>query len=362
MRVLLTIGLVAPAAFLFIQLGDYIDTKLAAASRELLGVEYLSALGPVAAALGEAQSAAVSGGSIDAAPSGAALTTAVERMAAVDERIGGELGLRERWLAVRTRIEALPRTGDSRTAYALYTSYGDVSRLIGTLFDRAGQHSGLSVDVDTDVYYLHQAVTTDLPRLTAATGRFADLALLNRGATVGVRDLADLFQSQREGADAANRLIDAIETASSTTVNGNLIKAVYSPLDAVRADLDRLTEASSRLEDTELSEADVSAITTLRGNLASAATQLSAAILGQLAILLTDRRDAAGQQRLFAVGGLAALVLLALSPTIAGLRATARRRRDRAVGERLEAAPPMDSGPQWTRMPATGAEPARVPR
>ena len=63
LRLLLTMGLVAPAAFLFVELVDYIDTVESTASRELLGVEYLRGLEPVAGALGAVQTAVVSGAS-----------------------------------------------------------------------------------------------------------------------------------------------------------------------------------------------------------------------------------------------------------------------------------------------------------
>src|SRR5262245_31858425 len=69
MRILLTIGLIAPAAFLFIDLRNYIDVRASASVRELLGVEYLRALEPLGTALGETQAAVISAASasIDAA-------------------------------------------------------------------------------------------------------------------------------------------------------------------------------------------------------------------------------------------------------------------------------------------------------
>jgi hypothetical protein len=101
---ILTILILVPAGVLFLRVWQDIEDERDGARLEQLGVEYLTALSPLISALAEAQSSALQG--VSAAP--ASLTAAMTRVAAVDQRLGAELGTRERWAGLRDKIDALP--------------------------------------------------------------------------------------------------------------------------------------------------------------------------------------------------------------------------------------------------------------
>jgi hypothetical protein len=349
MRIFLTIGLIAPAVFLFIELRDSIEVRQATASRELLGVEYLRALEPLASALAEAQSAAIAGASVAIDATNATLQERIATTADVDARIGVALGVSERWTNLRRAMEALPRRGEPRT---LYTGYHDVMDLELALVSRVAQLSGLSVDANADTHYLHRAVTVDLPELTVATGRLADLAEINQTATLGVVDLAELVELQEDAAKAAAHLVESMETAASGTTDSTLVNNVFAPLDAVRGDLDRLAAAGGSITDGKVTAVDAEVIATLRTNLAKAASTLATSIFDQLSSQLTGRRDGADRDRLYVVIAVSVLVALALLPAAAGTRDLLRLQRDQRARERLENAEPIGPGPQWSREPA----------
>jgi hypothetical protein len=350
MRLLLTIGLIAPAAFLFIELRDSIEDRQATASRELLGVEYLRGLEPVATALAAAQSAAIAGASnaIDAA--NATLQERITAAAQTDARIGVTLGVSERWTNLRGAIEALPRRTEPR---ALYTAYHDVMDLELALVARVADLSGLAVDASPDAYYLHRAVTTDLPELTVSTGRLADVAALNQPGTgtISVVDLAGFVELQEDASDAAASLVRSMETAATGTTDATLVNNVFAPLDAVRADLDQLAGAGSSITDGQVSPVDAQVIATLRTNLAKAASGLAESVFNQLSTQLTARRDGAGRDRQYATIAAVMLFILGLFPALAGTRDLLRVQRDRRARERHENAEPIGPGPQWSREP-----------
>jgi hypothetical protein len=347
---LLTIGLIAPAAFLFIELRNSIEDRQATASRELLGVEYLRALEPVASALAEAQSAAIAGASNAVDAANATLRERIADAAETNARIGVTLGVSERWTNLRGAIEALPRRGEPR---ALYSAYHDALDLELALVARVAELSGLAVDASPDAYYLHRAVTTDLPELTASTSRLADVAALNQSGTgtLSVVDLAGLVELQEDAGHAAASLVRSMETAATGTTDATLVNNVFAPLDGVRADLDQLSGAGSSITDGQVSPVDAEVLSTLRTNLAKAASGLAASIFDQLTAQLTARRDGAGRDRQYAVIAVTMLVVLSLFPTFAGTRDLLRVQRDQRARERLENAEPIGPGPQWSREP-----------
>jgi hypothetical protein len=362
MRILLTIGLIAPAAFLFIELRQSIEDRQATATRELLGVEYLRGLEPVASALAEAQSAAIGGASTAIDAANATLQQRIDAAAETNARIGVILGVSERWTNLRGAIEALPHRGDAR---ALYTAYHDVMDLEVALVARVGELSGLAADASADAYYLHRAVTTDLPELTVSTGRLADVAALSQSGTgtLSVVDLAGLVELQEDASDAAASLIRSMEKAATGTTDATLVNNVFTPLDGLRADLDQLAAAGGSITDGQVSAVDAEVISTLRTNLAKAASTLAASVLDQLRAQLTARRDGAGRERQYAIIAVAMLFALSVFPAIAGLRDLLRVQRDRRARERLENAEPIGPGPQWSREPvAAGRERAGAAR
>jgi hypothetical protein len=355
MRIFLTICLVAPAALIFLELRDYIDTRQSTATRELLGVEYLRALEPLAVALDTAQAAAVAGAAAPVRGSDSALRSAVAGVAAVDQRAGSALGTSERWRDLRTRIEALPQQSDPRT---VYTAHHDVAGLLAVLTDRVGQRSGLSTDAEVGTNFLHRAVSGDLPRVTLQIGRFADLMKVNRGRSPDAPELADLLELQRSASRAGADLVDSMEAAADDTTNSALTTSIYTQLNEVRTVLDQFASAAGLLADGYVSTADVEVVGTQRTHLSRAASILSEIAFDQLDRLLTERRDAAGRERTLAVAGLVVLVSLALAPTAFGVRDVYVRRRESRVRSDLDE-PPIGSGPEWARHSAVQANAAR---
>ena len=346
MRILLTISLIAPAAFLFIELWNFIDVRESASARELQGVEYLRALEPLGTALGETQTAVIGGSSANTDAAGKTLEERIAGVASVDARIGGALGVHERWVNLRTQIEALPKRGDPR---GLYTNSADGTALQVALVERIAQASGLAVDPDADLFALHSAVTTDLPELTVATGRLADLTTLNQRAHLSVADIAAMQNLLGQANAAGAHLVAATETAATATTNNTLVSTVFAPLDKVRGDLGQLAAQGDTLFDGQVTPADAQVFNTLRGNLALAASRLSTSIFDQLTIQLTQRRDSAGRDGEYATIALGLVILLALLPSARGVLDLLRYRRERRAFRRLDEEPPIGPGPQWTR-------------
>jgi hypothetical protein len=345
-RVLLTIGLITPAAYLFLEQRNDIDARESTASRELLGVEYLRALEPLGVALGTARSAVLGGASADIDAAGKELTTRIEAVASVDQRVGAELGVRERWTFLRGQIEALPTRGERRLTY---TSYVDVLELEVELVNRVALASGLVVDQSVDALRLQLAVTDQLPEITAVTGQLADLAELNKGVPVVVTDLASMLELREDAIGAGAELVEAMEAAATATTDNQLVGNVFASLDAVRGDLDQLAPATGAVTDGDVTAVDAQVVVTMRGNLTKAASTLSTAIFDQLTGQLTERKAAAERDRQFATAALALVILLALFPTGTGLRDLLRHLRERRARERLDEEPPIGPGPQWTR-------------
>jgi hypothetical protein len=360
MRILLTLGLIAPTAFLFIEAQNSIDVRESASARELQGVEYLRALEPLGTALGEIQSAVISGSSVSTDAARKTLEERITGVASVDERLGGALAVHARWVNLRTQIEALPKRGDPR---GLYTNYTGVTALQVALVERVAQASGLAIDPDADLFALHSAVTTDLPALTVATGRLADLATLNQLVQLNVADTAAMQNLLGQANAAGAHLVAATETAATDTTDNTLVSNVFAPLDRVRGDLGRLAAQGDTLFDGLVSHADALAFNTLREDIALAASRLSTSIFDQLTIQLTQRHDSAGRNGGYATIALGLVVLLALLPSAWGVLDLLRYRRERRAFPRLDEEPPIGPGPQWTQGAAgTGRERAGAAR
>jgi len=350
LRVLLTIGLTAPAAALYVGFDGRLEEQRAGAARELLGVQYLRALQPLAAALGQAQSAAVSGDSAATRTAAAALDAAVADATAVDERIGDELGTRARWRDVRTRIAALPDDGEAR---GVYTAYRDVSELLRALTTRVGDLSGLTNDAETDAYYLHRAVTTDLPDLVLAAGRLSDVAFISTGTATKAADLADLLALHRQVTTVGGQLDDDVQAAAGATPEGLPTTTVHGALEVVRTELGRFLAAADTVIDADVKPAEAAAVAAARGKLGTATAALSVTVFDELGTLLSNRRDSASTGQTFGLIALLVAVALAIVPTVAGVVDYIRRRRARPTFE-LGA-----STPAWPDSPAA-AERERV--
>ena len=358
LRVLLTIGLAAPATALYAGLDGRLDEQRAGAARELLGVQYLHALQPLAAALGQAESAAVTGDSAATRTAAAALDAAVADVATVDERIGDELGTRARWRDVRTRIAALPDDGEARS---VYPSYRDVSELLRALTTRVGDLSGLTNDAQTDAYNLHRAVTADLPDLMLAAGRLSDVSVIGAGTGTGtgagtkVADLADLIALHRQTTAIAGQLDEDLQAAASSTPEGLPTTTVHGALEVVRTELGRFLAAADTVIDGEVKPAEAAAVTAARAKLATASATLSGTIFDELQTLLGNRRDAASRGRTLSLVALMVAVVLAVVPAVAGAVEYLRHRRARPAFELGPGTPAWPDGTAAAERERVGA-------
>jgi hypothetical protein len=326
LRLLLTLGLIASGATLYIGLSDGLRDQQSLGERELLGVQYLASLQPLAAALAKVESAVVGADPAAAQSASASLTAAIADTAATDDGIGDELGTRARWQDLRDRLSALPPSGNPRT---LYTTYRNVSDLLQALAERAADVSGLSNDADPDTYYLHRTVTADLPELMLATARLTDLAAIDNSVAGDVADQADLIAFDREATQVAQRLDDDVQAAASATPQGLPTTAVPGALETVRTELGTFLAGADTVLDGHITAADAAGVTGARTRLTAAAATLSAAILDELKALIGERRDAAAAGRSTAAIALSVLVVLALVPTGSGLFRLVRQRRVR---------------------------------
>jgi hypothetical protein len=352
LRVLLTIGLAAPATALFVGFDGRLVEQRAGAARELLGVQYLRALQPLATALGQAQSAAVNGDSAATRSAAAALDTAIADAAAVDERIGDELGTRARWRDLRTRIAALPDDGEAR---GVYTVYRDVSGLLRALTTRVGELSGLTNDAETDAYYLHRAVTTDLPDLVLAAGRLSDVAVISTGTATKPADLAELIALHRQITAVGELLDEDVQAAASATPEGLPTTTVHGALEVVRTELGRFLAAADTVIDTDVKPAEAAAVAAARTKLGTATATLSVTIFDELRTLLGNRRDSASTGQTLGLVALMVAVALAMVPTVAGAVDYLRHRRARPAFELGTSTPARPEGTAATERERVGA-------
>jgi hypothetical protein len=299
--------------------------------QERLGVEYLTALGPLTAALTQAQSAAVAGATVETA----GLTAAVKDVADVDARLGDQLETQDRWRGLRTKIEQLVGSTPAAGRPA-YDAYGEATDLLLVLHDRVQENSQLIRDPDADSYDLQDAAARQLPRFLVATGRFTDLAMIFTTTPVGgpgapamdrAAKLGQLFAAQvtvNQPAEAiSNDLQSAVAVSQSPTLGGS----VFNLLDHLRLSIDAFN-AKSTLTSGQISPADATALISLRATAVEAAKPLYNSVLSELDTLIGARLDRIESDRRLAVVAGALAVVIALAPALwlAGVRLRARRR------------------------------------
>ncbi|MER7891762.1 hypothetical protein ABTX15_18240 [Micromonospora sp. NPDC094482] len=352
---LLVVALLAPMSVLFQQTWRLTDDDRSLAVRERLGIEYLQALGPVTAALVDAQSAAVAG----RPASGAALTGAVERAATVDARIGAELRSQERWAGLRAKLEAL-RDRSPTDPEAAFAAYGEVTDLLLDLHRKVRESSGLVRDPESDSFFLQDAAGRELPAAMVAAGRLADLATLatRRDADERSQTLAELAALRVGALAPAGELVDDLRAAVDSSESTDLGGTVLTPLDTYQRAVEALAAASGP---TSTGVIDPAPVAGARLNAHAAAEQLQPVILAELDALLADRVDGLDRDRWLLIGaaGLAVLLLAVLAGV---LLAAARRARRRAVeARRARRADATPEGTPWPPRPGPGEPPIEEP-
>lgn len=330
LAVVLTILILAPAGTLFFRSWQQNAGERDDAQSEQQGVEYLGGLAPLVSALTEAQSSSMQG--VTAAP--ASLTTAVSRMAAIDERIGDDLGTRERWTGLRDRINRLSSvTGQP---LQIYQAHVEVTNLTLALFKSVADNSTLSRDPDNDLSHLQQAFALDLPNTTVMVSRMGDLALMlqNPSGSAQARAQAQAALLPQFGAavlavntnvaSLTDNLQAAVDDTESTTLSGSLVTTV----DAFRRGVEAFIRGASPGGS---SAPNAAAMATAQSQLQTSLSSLSGVLVREMRGLLDSRMDRLDSRRIETIVMGALVVLLVLAVVL--LIATGRR-RGRAVPER----------------------------
>ncbi|MGW5556399.1 hypothetical protein ACWER9_04125 [Micromonospora sp. NPDC003944] len=323
---LLLIGaLLAPLGLLVTSNWRQITDDRDLATRERLGVEYLTALAAVTDALVDAQSNAVNGRPV----AREALNNAVEAAAAVDARIGGELLSQERWAGVRAKLEAL-RGRSATDPEAAYTAYGEASDLLLALHRKVRESSGLVRDPESDSFFLQDSAGQELPEAVVAAGRLADLGTLvsRRPAAEQPRGLMELtglrVSALTPAADLVDNLRSAVDGSESTDLGAN----VLTPLDTYQRSVEALAAYSVPARDTGVVNPGQLSAAALNSH--RSARQLQPVILTELDSLLAERIDRLNRDRWLTAGAGIVAVLL-LSWLAALLVVAGRRARRRAT-------------------------------
>ncbi|MGW0506372.1 hypothetical protein [Micromonospora sp. NPDC003241] len=349
---LLATALLLPVAFLVVRAHQYIDADREALKQERLGVEYLRALGPVTEALVDAQSAAVA----DRQPPRESLQQAVERAAAVDARIGGELSTSERWAGIRAKLEALPER--SLDPEAAYSAYREVTDLLLALHGKVRETSGLIRDSGAASYFLQDGVGEEMPEATVAAGRLVDIAVLaqQRPASDRVRTLSELATLRLAALQPANDLVNNLRAVVDSSASADLGASVLTPFDAYQRAAEAMAVHSQ--PDNRTGTVNLVRLTSARDDAQRAATQLQPILLDEIDRLLVERIDQLDRDDLLTMvaGGVAGLLLIALA--VSGWLSRPRDNTGRPQGTDAEAGDPeqpADSPWEPTRTPGDRA-------
>jgi hypothetical protein len=314
----LTVLLLVPFGLLFARYWDSVTERRDQTVKERQGVEYVTRLLPLLSALAEGQATAVRGGK--SAPP--ALREAVNGVTQIDQRLGADLGTRERWADLRTKIDELPRaTGGPAGILDAHIVVGDL--LLG-LFDAVRDKSRLDRDPDNDVSHLQEAIAGDLPEAVNQANRMADLSLLLATAAAPVRQrLTPPFGASVQAVDDAvdaltEHLEESVTDTSSRTLSGNLI----APLDAFRRSIETLNRDVNPTD-----KPNAAALTVSRTALLQSLGGINSTVLREMDGLLQQRLDDIDADRREAVLTAVAAGLIALLALATAVGPVFRRRR-----------------------------------
>jgi hypothetical protein len=356
----LTVLILVPAAVLFASVWGTISDKRESAKLEKQGVEYISALAPLVSALAEAQSSALAG--VSDAPG--SLTAAVNGVAAVDQRLGADLGTRDRWTGLRQKIDALPKvTGNPVLVFQAHVEVSDLSL---ALYNSVRNNSELVRDPDNDISHLQQALAIDLPSTVIQVSRMGDLSqLVATGNAQLQAQLGPQFGAAVQSVNTTvNTLTDnlqaAVDDTDSTTLSGNLV----SGLDSFRRGVESLTRGAN-----PGGTPNAATMATAQSQLQTSLANLSGITAREMTALLDERLDGLDTEAVVALGAAVAAVLLVAAAMVLPLTGNGRRILTPLTGERTRDMTVGPTGPetgrtdQGTRVPGYGeANPTRRER
>lgn len=299
----LTVFVVLPAAALFLRVLDDVSTERSDTELRRQGVQYLVALAPLVSALADSQSQALQ--NVTAVP--ASLTSATSRVQEADSLLGAALGTTTRWTGLKDKIGKLPTvTGNTQAILEAHVEVGDLAL---ELYREVRDSSKLQRDPESDLWYLQEAVTVDLPETVTAVSRMSDLAKMVDDAARGQKaalqvQLGIQVNAVQVGvADLTDGLQAAAEETGSATLAGNVVNS----LDSFR----RGVEAANRGANFGGSP-DVSALVTAQSTLSTALNALTTVLLNEMQTMLDERMDGLSYRRVEAWVLLTVTVLLIL--------------------------------------------------
>ncbi len=332
----LTILILVPVGILFADVWRQIEEERDRTTNAQQGVEYLASLSPLISALAEAQSSALQG--VSAPPS--SLTSAVARVAAVDQRLGDTLGTRERWTGLRDKIGALPAVASN--PLAIFQAHVEVTGLALALFDTVRTNSDLSRDPDNDLSHLQEALAVDLPVTVVQVSRMGDLSLMVANIKGSAQQIAQQqailgpqFGAAGQSVNTAvgsltDNLQAAVDDTASPTLSGSLVTTVDSFRRGVESFIRGATPGGT-------TPPNAAAMATAQSQLQTSLSSLSGVLVREMNGLLSARLDRLDDRRLEAliVAGVAVLL------TVAAILVPLTGRRRRAAGP---PAPGADTG------------------
>lgn len=318
---LLALAILIPLCVLFLDHHRHQSASRSLATQERHGIEYLLALGQLTIALTGAQSAAVSGEPV----SPEVLTAAVADVTEVDDRLGEQLRVGERWSQLRDAIERATGTDhpDGRAAVA---AYEEATSLLLGLHDRLRETTGLIRDPDPDAHHLQNAAGGSLPEAIVATGKLADLVIIAAGEPA--REQAGNGPEISVAVDAVNGSIEqfvaGIQAALDSTRSRNLSSSVLSKYDRFLRAKDGLLLVTTP-PDGGAGSIDLGQLAFVRAELQDAADDLSTTLLTELDTLIQNRLGELNRSRWTAIVALSVGVLLAFGLVAVSLVRTPRQ-------------------------------------
>jgi flagellar basal body-associated protein FliL len=282
LAVVLTVLVVLPTAVLFLRVLNENKTQRDETALKQKGIEYLAELAPLISALAESQSSSLQG--VTQEP--AALTAAVARVQGVDATLGGELDTTSRWSGLKEKIGRLP--GVTGTAGDVYEAHVEVGDLALELYGAVRENSKLNQDAQSDIWFLQETVTVNMPEAVTHVSRMGDLANMlaaaknNQRAPLQVQFGAEVLAVEESVAELTDNLQAAAEDTDSSTLASNTV----NNLDSFR----RGVEAANR--GANIGQApDVSILVTAQSTLTNALKALATVLLKEMSTLLDERID-----------------------------------------------------------------------
>jgi methyl-accepting chemotaxis protein len=219
--------------------------QIAFSAKERVGVRVVAPAGTLLGHLAALRATAVraAGGDRAAAANLEARTAAVQdARGAVDRAVaadGAELGVTERWRALRAAIAVAPRSGVTPAERS--KTYAALTDRAAALIVEAGNTSNLILDPDLDSFYVMDDVVTKVPAVLTGLAATSDLRVLVSGGADAQRiDLAVARGALGSALDAGS---GGLETAFASTADTQLKADLGAPDAAVRATTGRVGEA-----------------------------------------------------------------------------------------------------------------------